>query len=215
MSALDDEIEEEHLRVEWGRLGREYQWITDFESAKIALKEAEKSQYRLKAEYMGWTFQDVRLVCLVDHTETTYSIEMLAEFTCVCGARESLKKAIQLPSVVEEFDPVRTLFSVGSFSPEHLREDGFSETFIREVASLQLIWEMYFLTHQRPPDFSRREVIRTSVAGKRDLARSEKIQREVEQVIRRLSSQPHLMDEFISLFGYDSIRRQGFHSNDP
>lgn len=106
--------------------------ITFAEMQEIARR---PTRERRRAEAMGWTFERIEVVEGVSGCPVLHG-----RFTCACGAPEGFSFTILPPEldaprhIIEDYllDVGARLRCYGSFSREHLLDDGFTEAQVAE-----------------------------------------------------------------------------------
>lgn len=81
-----------------------------------------------RAQYMGWTFS---IPTVNKYCDLGYRLRV--EFTCVCGRREVFQHIAMDTRALRHVDVIRCLTEGGSFSRDHLLEDGYTEEQVRDI----------------------------------------------------------------------------------
>lgn len=82
-----------------------------------------------RAQFMGWTFS----IPTVEESLLGAGFILRCNFTCVCGRQEVFQYVHYDIRALQHCDPVRELTRLGSFSRDHLLEDGYTEAQVREI----------------------------------------------------------------------------------
>jgi hypothetical protein len=97
-----------------------------------------RTPYREAFEAMGFRFRRIEVMFSPEFDSHT----LMAEFECVCGKVERLQQILppfhyandEMAMAGPYLDPARILIhDIGSTSPKHLREDGYTEEQIAEI----------------------------------------------------------------------------------
>lgn len=100
----------------------------------------ESTRDRRRAEAMGFVFGPARVEC-TDYGGLDGHVVLRGAFSCVCGQLEAYQfvatqyelEQATTALLRDMFDPALRLRHFGSFSREHLLEDGYSEAQVDEI----------------------------------------------------------------------------------
>lgn len=93
--------------------------------------------HRRRAEAMGFRFDNIDVSGFGDWLRLT------ADFTCVCGTPERFQQAIDEMALMRVqdaeyvLDPARLIDAAGSFSRQHLIDDGFSPEAVDRICKIR------------------------------------------------------------------------------
>lgn len=93
----------------------------------------------------GWKFAPARVEPYPADWKDVKHVLVRGAFTCVCGKHELYATVIPCESPLFQdarFDAAEFLHQFGSFSPEHLRQDGYTEQEIQRITR-----QMQAVTH--------------------------------------------------------------------